>query len=694
MANTQIFHDISKLCPVCLNLDEDRSLHNREWEPCFTYQAASLFALRFKMSDMQETAKSGCKTCSLIIQGFEVTGRENRNMITLQHYEGRIITLKSFPPEVEVGIQLGRAMRTTITKSPIRLQFYQVPGTKPHERFGFANDVAPELSVEVCASKALRWIRTCSESHELCAKRYLGTSRLPTRLLDLEQGSDLSVVLIDSDKHCDRIKRYSTLSHCWGAVQLIRTTRQVLTQHYKGIQWESLPKTFQDAIAVSRAMSIGFIWIDSLCIIQDDELDWKRESVRMASIYSNGYINIAATNASDSRGGCFSPRHVLWQFEPTSTQSHSIMLDGLHGSYEIHARPSLNSAHLRYTARSSFDVNPEELGATPLLTRAWVFQERYLAPRTLHFHPSEMVMECKSGLFCECGGLDNIPRGLSDGLTHLEDMDHDEILNHWFEAVETFTKLRLTYQSDRLPALMGIATLFQQYLKCRYLAGLWSTDLARGLLWDLTRYRRTDSHRNYRRNKPPLAPTWSWASMILDSEGAGVAFPFGSDHSFEVDWRFGYDDIDTGIPKIDTTTELEAISGAICITGATTYALLSKQSCDQLKDATLLMDYELEDFICIVTVGINLDAGLDSSEPFLQDGLEVCCLIIGTILLPLGFPNKIEEYQRSVGNRLICGVALTHSLVSAGAWERIGLLQADESIMSLDAALITSLKLV
>jgi hypothetical protein len=105
------------------------------------------------------------------------------------------------------------------------------------------------------------------------------------------------------------ISHYATLSYCWGdprKIPFIRTTEETFVQRKTRIEWGDLPKTFQDAIIIIRALEIHFIWIDSLCILQDDELDWEKEAAKVANIYSNSYLNIAATGSSDSGGGCLS----------------------------------------------------------------------------------------------------------------------------------------------------------------------------------------------------------------------------------------------------------------------------------------------------------------------------------------------------------------------------------------------------
>lgn len=160
--------------------------------------------------------------------------------------------------------------------------------------FSAANDVPPELSVERCSSIVANWIKTCRVSHEACSAANPDANKLPHRLLDLRQREGTAVVLVESRNNAEcHVEQYATLSHCWGKIHVIQTTRQNLALRMQGVEWDHLPRTFQDAITIVQALDIRFLWIDSLCIVQDDMLDWKEESVRMAVIYSNSKCTLS-----------------------------------------------------------------------------------------------------------------------------------------------------------------------------------------------------------------------------------------------------------------------------------------------------------------------------------------------------------------------------------------------------------------
>ncbi|KAH6677603.1 heterokaryon incompatibility protein-domain-containing protein [Halenospora varia] len=654
-------------CSICLKFDRLYD-HGNRWQVGIRDDLRLEYSLEFDFQKLMQSAQSGCATCSIVLNGLQLMSRKLFILDDLesQPRHGRFILQAESPLEVEV-VDAQKNER-------VRIQYYTLAGSKSSSYavfittnhaldgqwapFGAARDVPSDISAAECSPIILEWITNCQKSHKACAVRRCQLTDPPSRMLDVGLSGDVSEVRLiqiqtqSGDGHGSfshgPTGPYATLSHCWGSVNVLLTTRETLAQRMRGIDWETLPKTFQDAITIVRALHIRFIWIDSLCIIQDDELDWKSESARMAAIYSNSYINIAATGASDSRGGCLSPRNlkrVSSTFEIASLPiepAHSPS-DELQATPVVFVRPSFESIHHRYSTRKTYDTDLPDAKAIPLLSRAWVYQERYLAPRTLHFHPSEMVMECKSKLRCECTGLDDfIPRSRRKSLDlGPNTLDDRTTLDYWFEVVEEFSRLRLTRESDRLPALIGVATVFQASLKCGYLAGLWEKDIARGLLWDVSRYENASSH--VRRHKRSTAPSWSWASMSLETEGAGIIFPAGHDESFKIDSRFAYINTDMPLEAMDSnfgTPNKEirirgAVVTAICCAGCEANGEANDEANDEENDEenalTILFEQEVNDAILITSLGMNLDAiGHSQEHTFTENGSTVHCILIGS----------------------------------------------------------------
>ncbi|KAF2729260.1 HET-domain-containing protein, partial [Polyplosphaeria fusca] len=240
--------------------------------------------------------------------------------------------------------------------------------------------------------------------------------------------------------------RYVALSYCWGSSLPCKTTLENLETHTLGLSFDNLPNTLQDSIIVTRLLGLRFIWIDCLCIIQNDKDDWERESARMASIYSNSYLAIAATRATNCNQGIL----------------------------ELRNRPK-----------------------EPLQRRAWVFQERILAPRTLHFGSDQMFWECANDSSFE-HSLPHIAEELVSGTYRRLSA------TKWATLVSSYTALNITYGSDRLPALAGIITKLQDLTRDVCYAGLWKRHFLSGLLWYVDNPKKPAEYR---------APSWSFAAL-------------------------------------------------------------------------------------------------------------------------------------------------------------------------------------
>lgn len=168
---------------------------------------------------------------------------------------------------------------------------------------------------------------------------------------------------------------YVALSHCWGTARHIVTEKKNIEVHKKSLALELLPKTFQDAVEFTRAIGVRYLWIDSLCIIQDDLNDWKREAAKMANVYQNAYCTIAATGSKGDQDGIFIPR---------------VKQDVCSLEY-IAANTTITATYIEDDVAAM-----KELHTSPLSTRAWTLQERLLSRRTVHFTESRVIWECRS----------------------------------------------------------------------------------------------------------------------------------------------------------------------------------------------------------------------------------------------------------------------------------------------------------
>lgn len=309
--------------------------------------------------------------------------------------------------------------------------------------------------------------------------------QLPTRILDLGHHVSDAIVLRETSGETGL---YICLSYCWGRADFLKTTRENLESHKQVISMSDLPQTFQDTVQVARALDVRYLWIDSLCIIQEDEdgADWKRESCRMADVYRNSYLTVAAIGAGSAHDGLFAPQEDL-DFGCTSMR-------------QIHHFP--------------FKANLVGSPHFPLLYRAWAYQERILAPRVLYFGRQELVWECLEGRRCECAWTAYSTHEVHKGACHTVMGSDIPIATTpqrlWRQMVVQYSPLQLTYPSDKLPALAGLAAWMKGKHKREYLAGLWGDTLVHDMCW----YRTIpEGHQLPPPPEPQRAPTWSWSSV-------------------------------------------------------------------------------------------------------------------------------------------------------------------------------------
>ncbi|OTA97355.1 hypothetical protein M434DRAFT_62015, partial [Hypoxylon sp. CO27-5] len=300
------------------------------------------------------------------------------------------------------------------------------------------------------------------------------------------------------------LARYATLSHCWGSSIPLRLSTSNIAALQDEIPFSQLNKTFQDAIIACRRLGIHYLWVDSLCIIQDSAQDWEKQSATMAQVYSNTYCNIAAAYAKDGSFRCFVSRDPAF-VQPLKVDLNWGQIPGPH--YVVWTR------YWR-----------ENVLETPLNMRAWVFQERTLAPRNLFFGRTEVFFECLESIASEHfpvqlpWQIDTIsPKGIRphiDGSRIRKSLgvEPDQSLNPfslWGYFVERFSLGQLTYATDKLVAFSAIASLMQRYIKSDYLAGMWRRHLGYQLLWDVCGLQWLVSPR---RPNNFVAPSWSWTS--------------------------------------------------------------------------------------------------------------------------------------------------------------------------------------
>ncbi len=373
----------------------------------------------------------------------------------------------------------------------------------PWPAIGPARSVVADAGSEESIRLIRSWILDCSTKHKECTSP--SQALLPDRVLDVREGKSPSLYINRGNDH----GTYAALSHSWGGNVTLTLTDSNIAQLQKGVALELFPRTFRHAIEVCRSLDISYLWIDSLCIIQTSKADWDVQGSKMAEVYSRCFCVIAADGAQNCAEGFLrSPRRNLKSMKipcPATTVDPAGSLTDIF----VYARER------GYGNRDVFDHHVWEADPrSKLSTRGWVLQESILAPRLLHFTAEETTWECKTTSRCECRVRRHHHRyeiPLRQRLRAQPNHNTD-----WPYLVQEFSCRDLTYPSDRLPAISGLASWVQPPPSdVTYYAGLWSDSLPQTLFWFCI------SHnpdlpvvpRPSRRVDPPCAPTWSWASI-------------------------------------------------------------------------------------------------------------------------------------------------------------------------------------
>ncbi|KAI1149557.1 heterokaryon incompatibility protein-domain-containing protein [Nemania diffusa] len=491
------------------------------------------------LKNLRKSGEAGCPTCATITNALSVPGikqiwqRSIKPAFQTPQY-GLIRALRDDEEEIFVELYCvnhgteRRILRTRASETSEDWRHFNIWDERPSDQQDDRCRAFPGLKlapVEHTASarsmeQLKEWLRVCTETHKCYATE---DPILPTRVV---QVTDDQIRVVDT---AGRKGQYMTLSHKWGDDEEFRLTRFNMDFMKDTIPWDAVPKTYQEAIQVTRRLGIKYIWIDSLCIVQDDTEDWRKEAGAMKLVYGNSYLNIAAVRAIDSYGSLFV----------------SSNLDAQYPAQQVPQAPGIQIRPQPHKTHWHFGSNYYSVGETPLLQRGWVLQERILSPRVVYFDTDELKWECQAGCDCQCGSMTVISNFKFD-FHRSFGRDDQPLPYQWMRISERYSTLKFTYNSDRLVALAGIAELgVQSGRGGRYLAGLWEHNLAHQLCWKVyPRYKKPDTY---------FAPSWSWLSLF------GVV-SFGNRMDYQSDWS----KIDVEILEATCTT----VDGAVPTTSS------------------------------------------------------------------------------------------------------------------------------
>lgn len=339
------------------------------------------------------------------------------------------------------------------------------------------------------------WLQECRKNHPQC-HRSASSSCLPSRLLDI---GEERIRLLENPEGI--AGSFATLTWCWGtAGSMISLRQEQLSNMVQEINFDELPRLFQDVVRIARGLGIRYLWIDALCTIQDDKADVQRELQKMPAYYANADFNIVA-GVKDGQTKVLCPR-LPPRFPPTRLNSMEDVFVGWLGTDAYNDPRGLGVP--RYPDAWKYE--------SPAHLRGWTAQEMALARCNLVFQGDENLPQdsetkstmLTSQLYMQCQQEIRWENGRKRSET-------TKGSSEWYELIEEYSGRDLTYLEDRIPAFSQIAHRYSRApgKDCgEFLAGLWSNDLLRGLLWQTNAGKKPGpSPLKY------MAPSWSWAAV-------------------------------------------------------------------------------------------------------------------------------------------------------------------------------------
>lgn len=491
-----------QLCVKCLQLADDlaQDLNQSELRTGDRYS----YSHHDSLGTLRSSAIAGCHFCTLICSGGSNAQLNDRSdsraylfEVEIEHYYSDIYyrntCIATDDGEYIAGPRLNSG-------------WFPRDGVPMTQRF-------PSTGCPKVLDLARRWLEGCMTTHSQCCLPTVPAHPVwsPTRLLQISasDGSISNIRLVPNPNLLGS-KGYLTLSHRWGGADVVKLTKDTLDPFLMDIPLERLPRNFFDAVLVTIHLGFKFLWIDSLCIIQDSETDWQQESMNMGKVYRHAQCTIAAVGAQDSHGGLFKERNEL---ELACCQ----LLGSRQGGY-----------------RPLWAQKIDQWGPKPLYERAWVMQEQCLSRRILEFEATSISWQCIAGSASEIRpSLQNreldmtvfyhLNRQVERMLTILDDQElsgnYDSLphsllhffsghwIQTWWQVIEMYTFRELTYMTDRMAAISGLINLISEARGVPVTYGIWVPYLVSDLLWrawDPAEGRVTNDF-----------PSWSWLSVSV-----------------------------------------------------------------------------------------------------------------------------------------------------------------------------------
>ncbi|KAF2280703.1 HET-domain-containing protein [Westerdykella ornata] len=529
--------DSSSLCTRCQNFDVQsfaRSANRRKG---------------YLLRDVQAAANQGCSFCALLLEALE--GVEKPEYFYNNLFVGRttlnpdlyvhMTVSESYYDDRELCTSLSMGLSVNRILVELGDRFSGVRNQSKHEVCIAADPGSPAvLNGDIVGryigndpssashyETARNWLQACS-SHSKCNQRVSGSvqidpyhSPLPTRVVEITRENNQQRLYLRQTEGLNGA--YITLTHRWNEFtgKCITTTSNY-EERLLGGDFGELPQLFRDALTIAEKLNIKFIWIDSICIIQqgDNLADWRREAPKMAQYYQFSVFTLAGT-AEDMTGGLLQPYprdSVPWASKlvrlPYRDKAGAVAGD----FYAYIRRVPLVGEYM------------DQVRSSILFRRGWILQEWLLSKRLLWYTPNGLFFECQQELPRSYDQAQiAFGRAGAELQAHLQlkasfHFSNSDILSFWYHALEVYSGQHLTKpELDRILAVGGLAKEVAQILADPerlasreneaqnevYVAGLWLRDIYHGLLWE------KEHHASEQDTKTvDKTPSWSWASLL------------------------------------------------------------------------------------------------------------------------------------------------------------------------------------
>ncbi len=366
------------------------------------------------------------------------------------------------------------------------------------------------------AGLARDWLASCLSSHKCHAAISSFSKITPSRLIEIKStGGDLTTRLIDySGATCFG---YAALTYRWPKNEAHVTVTHNIQARLSSIPPHSLPATILDAVRITNALGLHYLWVDSLCIAQDSRSEWEVECTKMASIYANAIVTLAASGTTGMmRDSTSYPLPNACTLEYYDCERLPV------GGLKVRFAGSQLINEAEVSGRHFAPNSSRRENRPPLETRAWTLQEQLLSSRVLLFDQDKrqkMRWRCAGGRRMESlhGWLENDPSSYAMGfekdlaLNQPQAQMAGHLYSLWQRVLDDLWQRDLTYPMDLLPALSGVAGMIQRLTGDTYLAGLWQNDLPRCLAWKAEGFRDPQQPNLQTKLTPYRGPSWSWA---------------------------------------------------------------------------------------------------------------------------------------------------------------------------------------